>query len=167
METTEDFANKLDFIENLLLTEEEAVKSGQAPSPSLSGEKMAPAGIDITNTVVPDELMSAILGKEHKTKVVSAPKVQIAEEVEEPTVVEEEEVAAPSVMITEETAQALIPLMQNLATLIKEMTGAMTSSGSTGTNFACPQEDIYKRPTTKKKSRKGILKDSIRSKLAK
>lgn len=176
METNDDFAKTLDFIENLVLTEEDSIKSGNAPMPSPSGKKMAPAGIDISNVSVPDDLMTSILGKEYTSPLSdsstpdgifvvenTATDDNVMEKVRlvDPTLVE------PTPMITEGTAQTLIPLLENLTNLIKEMTVAMTSSGSIGTNFAGPQKDIYKRPTTKKKSRKDILKDSIRSKLAK
>jgi hypothetical protein len=86
---------------------------------------------------------------------------------------------ATPVSLTEETAQQLIPLLEEVKGLLKEMSMAATTSGQIGTNLAGPQDDEsfekveksygYKKSTRSKMSgdstKKAILKSSIANKL--
>jgi len=77
-------------------------------------------------------------------------------------------------MLAESTAQQLIPLLMDVKALLQEM----TTAGMLGTNMAGPQPAGtsfakieasygYKKPKKAKKTRKQVLKSSIRSKIKK
>tara|TARA_A100000172_G_scaffold53168_1_gene33659 strand:+ start:3192 stop:3716 length:525 start_codon:yes stop_codon:yes gene_type:complete len=164
------------FAESLILNEVSQVKTGAALPPSASSAKgLAPAGKDISHTQVPDSFMKEILGESFHSQETPA-----AEEM--PQLVWEdpgEQKEATPVSLTEETAQQLIPLLEEVKGLLKEMSMAATTSGQIGTNLAGPQDDEsfdkveksygYKKSTRSKMSgdstKKAVLKSSIANKL--
>jgi len=173
--------NIADFAEQLVLGEVTNVQSGKSLPPSQSiQEGMAPAGRDIQQTKVPDSFMQEILGDKYVSK---AP---VIEEAEMPELVwtdpEGSEPEPESQVLTEETAQQLIPLLEEVKGLLKEMTAAGTGSGDLGINMAGPQkksdswesmEKSYGYKPTKKPSlpgdstKKAVIKASIKNILSK
>ena len=165
------------FAENLVLNQVNSVREGKELPPSAQPQAgLAPAGRDIRGVEVPDSFMQEILGEQY-TPQNSEPVDSITELVwTDPN--GEEEPQAPQAL-TEETAQQLVPLLEEVKGLLKEMTAAMTSSGSIGVNLAGPQKEKdswasmekqygYKPtlpPTLPGDSRKSVLKQSIKSKL--
>jgi hypothetical protein len=161
------------FAESLILGEVDAVKSGKALPPSLATEAhKAPAGKDIRNVEVPDEFMAQILGEDYE------PAFTVVSEEEVP----EEIVETSTGLLTESTGQELVTLLNEVKTLLKEMTMAATTTGQIGVNLAGPGRKPIKgdpdysqatpSPLKKHKSnplqvRKNILKASIRSKVRK
>ena len=170
-----------DFAEQLVLGEVSNVQSGKSLPPSqIIQEGMAPAGRDIQRTEVPDSFMQEVLGDKYVSK---AP---VIEEAEMPELVwtdpEGSEPEPESQVLTEETAQQLIPLLEEVKGLLKEMTAAGTGSGNLGINLAGPQkksdswesmEKSYGYKPTKKpilpgdSTKKEVLKASIRNRLSK
>jgi hypothetical protein len=165
------------FAENLILNQISNVQEGKELPPSAQPQRgHAPAGKDIRGVDVPDSFMQEILGEQYTP--------QDSKSVDEiPQLVwtdpnGEEESQAPQAL-TEETAQQLVPLLEDVKGLLKEMTAAMTSSGSIGVNLAGPQKEKdswagmekrygyqpTKAPTLPGDSRKSVLKQSIKSKL--
>jgi len=158
-----------DFAESLILEQVNDVKSGKALPPSHSGKQQAPAGIDISKVSVPNSFMKEILGEQYTPQdeeepAKGMPKLVWVED-------EEPEQEPEPVVLTEETGSQLISLLEEVRDLLREM----TTTGMIGTNMAGPQSDAFKA-TEKKygyktcspaKSRKAILKASIKSRLKK
>jgi hypothetical protein len=137
---------------------------------------MTPAGKDISNVEVPDSFMKQILGEAHNPQDTPA-----VDEIPELVWEQPEEPQAPQ-SLTEETAQQLVPLLEEVRDLLKEMG---TTAGMMGVNLAGPGNDensyeklekgygyIKAKPSklpnlSGKKSKKAILKASIRNKLKK
>ena len=157
-----------DFAENLIIGELQDIQEGKSlPSSNIpNSPSLAPAGRDIRNTEVPNSFMSEVLGEEYtpileEEVVVEAPPVESSQE------------SSPN-LLTEATAQELIPLLMDVRNLLSEM---MTTAGSLGVNLGAPSMDISKmgkgdgyispcRASSKKKrSRKNILKQSIRDRV--
>jgi len=164
-----------DFAENLILNQVENIAEGRELPPRAGGNGLTPAGRDISKVKVPDSFMTELLGEAFHPQ--DTPTV---EEIPELVWEQPEEPKAPQAL-TEETAQQLVPLLEEVKSLLKEMSAAMTSSGQLGVNLGGTTkdneswEDIEKRagykPTTKPTlpgdSRKKVLKNAIRSKLRK
>jgi len=164
-----------DFAQNLILNQVEGIKEGKELPPSAGGNGLAPAGRDISKVKVPDSFMTELLGEAYHPQDTPA-----VEEIPEIVWEQPEEPKDPQAL-TEETAQQLVPLLEEVKNLLKEMSAAMTSSGSIGVNMAGPQKDDeswakmekgygYKSPkasTLPGDSRKKVLKNAIRSKLKK
>jgi hypothetical protein len=160
-----------DFAEQLILNQTKSIKEGKELPPQAKAEGLAPAGKDISNVDVPDSFMRSILGESFHPQ--DAPPAEAIPEL----VWSDSEPEQATQSLTEETAQELIPLLEEVRFLLKEMSSAMTTTGQIGTNMAGPQKDsgcitkdekkygyISARPAT---SRRDILKQSIRSKLRK
>ena len=117
------------FAENLILNQVNDIKTGKQLPPTVSEEKKtAPAGIDISETKVPDSFMKELLGEQfvpqQKTQVnESFPQLVWSEE--------EQEKEAEVIQLTEETGQQLIPLLEEVRDLLKEM----TTVGGLGVNL--------------------------------
>ena len=164
-----------DFAENLINEQLGGIKSGKQLPPSLGGGP-TPAGKDIRDVVVPDSFMKQVLGENFHPQDTPATDKGIPELVwTEPEAVEEPK--APE-SLTEETAQQLVPLLEEVRDLLKEMG---TTAGMMGVNLAGPGKDQESYEKMEKKygyisskpsklpgdSRKSILKQSIRNKLKK
>ena len=128
---------------------------------------LAPAGKDISNVEVPDTFMQQVLGESFHPQETPA-----AETIPE-IVWNEEEPEQPVQSLTEETAQHLVPLLEEVRDLLKEMCCG-TSSGQLGINLAGPQRDMPTDAIEKKygyisarpvKSKKDILRKSIQGRL--
>ena len=158
-----------DFAEKLILNQVGSIKEGTEVPPSAQANGMAPAGKDISKVKVPDSFMKEVLGESFH------PQDTPAEDVI-PELVWAGDEDQPSVQsLTEETAQQLVPLLEEVRDLLKEM----TTAGSLGVNMAGPQKDDEswaameksygykptKKPTLPGDSRKAVLKQSIRAKL--
>lgn len=143
------------FAESLVLEDIANIKEGKQLPPSQNQTGLAPAGVDISQTVVPDTFMKQILGEKYTPQ--EAPPVEAIPELvwTEP---EEDKPKSPE-HLTESTAKQLVPLLEEVKSLLQEMSVAMTTTGSIGTNLAGPE----KKPKTKSE----ILKASIRKKLKK
>lgn len=158
-----------DFAEQLILNQTQSIKEGKELPPQAKANGLAPAGRDISNVEVPDDFMRQVLGESFHPQDTPA-----AEAIPELVWSDAEPEQAPQ-SLTEETAQQLVPLLEEVRDLLKEMSAAATTTGQIGTNMAGPQKDdgcisktekkygyISARPAT---SKKDILKQSIRSKL--
>lgn len=154
-----------DFAEQLILNQTQSIKEGKELPPQAKANGMAPAGRDISNVEVPDDFMRQVLGESFHPQDTPA-----AEAIPELVWSDAEPEQAPQ-SLTEETAQQLVPLLEEVRDLLKEM----STAGNMGVNMAGPQKDdgcitktekkygyISARPAT---SKKDILKQSIRSKL--
>ena len=161
------------FAESLVLEQINNVQAGKELPPSAQPQKgPAPAGKDIRGVDVPDSFMKEILGEAYASQ--DAPSVDAVPELVWTDPNGEEEIQE-SQALTEETAQQLVPLLEEVKNLLKEM----TTTGMLGVNLAGPQkkEDSwasqeksygYKSSTPSKlsgDSRKTVLKNSIKSKL--
>ncbi len=164
-----------DFAEKLINEQVGGIKSGKQLPPSQSNG-MTPAGKDISNVEVPDSFMKEVLGEAFHPQDTPA-----VEEIPE-LVWSGDEGKLASQALTEETAQQLVPLLEEVRDLLKEMG---TTAGMMGVNMAGPQKDnesyeqiekgygyIKAKPSnlpnlSGKTSKKAVLKASIRSKLNK
>ncbi|MDA7494693.1 hypothetical protein N8467_01345 [bacterium] len=156
-----------DFAENLILNQTQNIKEGKESSPQMRANGLAPAGKDISNVEVPDTFMQQVLGESFHPQETPA-----AETI--PEIVWNEEEPKQSVQsLTEETAQHLVPLLEEVRDLLKEMCCG-TSSGQLGINLAGPQRDMPTDAIEKKygyisarpvKSKKDILRKSIQGRL--
>jgi len=164
-----------DFAENLILNQVENIAEGKELPPSAGGNGLAPAGRDISKVKVPDSFMTELLGEAYHPQ--DTPAVEKIPELVWTDPNDQEEPQAPQAL-TEETAQHLVPLLEEVKGLLKEMSAAMTSSGNIGVNMAGPQKGcgeswekmekgygyINAKPA---KTKKEVLKRAIRSKLKK
>jgi len=160
------------FAESLILNEVNDITTGKATLPAPGGHNLAPAGRDITNVEVPSSFMKQVLGENFHPQ-----DTQPTEVIPELVWSEPEEAPTPTV-ISEQTVQELIPLLQEVKGLLTEMMSAgATMSGDIGCNMAGSEkvstswaatEKEYGYITPKKsKTRKDVLKQSIRAKLKK
>ena len=156
-----------DFAEKLILNQVGSIKEGKELPPSVQSDGLAPAGRDISNVEVPDSFMKEVLGESFHPQ--DTPAVDAIPEL----VWNEPEQPKEPQTLTEETAQQLLPLLEEVRDLLKEMG---TTAGMMGVNLAGPgkvdtsYEKIekgygYTKPTSSGKSRKSILKQSIKAKL--
>tara|TARA_R110002020_G_scaffold106771_4_gene248316 strand:- start:9096 stop:9641 length:546 start_codon:yes stop_codon:yes gene_type:complete len=171
-----------DFAEQLVLGEVNDVQSGKTLHPSQSvQEGLAPAGKDIQRIEVPDSFMQEVLGEQY---VSQNPVIEEAAEIPELVWTDPDgnDPDPEPQSLTEETAKQLVPLLEEVKGLLKEMSMAMTGTGNLGVNMAGPQKDsdswesMEKRygykPSKKSKvpgdtTKKAVLKASIRNKLSK
>lgn len=162
-----------DFAENLISNQLEGIKTGKTLPPKLQeAAKGSPIAKDISNIEVPDDFMKQVLGESYTPK--ETPTVDSIPEL----VWTDDEAEKPIPQtLTEETAQQLVPLLEEVRTLLKEMSAGMTTTGQIGVNFAGPQNTIApeekksgyitSKPDKCSRTKKDILKQSIRSKLRK
>jgi hypothetical protein len=156
------------FAEQLILSQTQNIREGRELPPQSNNLGLAPAGKDISDVRVPDTFMRQVLGESFH------PQEAPAEESIPELVWSEDEPQQPPQSLTEETAQQLVPLLEEVRSLLKEMTMATTTTGKFGTNLAGPQSDscigkeekasgyISAKPA---KTKKDILKQSIRNKV--
>ena len=154
-----------DFAEQLILNQTKSIKEGKELPPQAKADGLAPAGRDISNVEVPDDFMRQVLGESFHPQDTPA-----AEAIPELVWSDAEPEQAPK-SLTEETAQQLVPLLEEVRDLLKEM----STAGNMGVNMAGPQKDDGCIGKTEKKygyisarpanSKKDILKQSIKSKL--
>ena len=163
-----------DFAEKLINEQVGNIKQGKQLPPS-QGSNLTPNGKDISNVVVPDSFMKQVLGESFHPQ--ETPAVEAIPEL----VWEQPEESIASETLTEETAQQLVPLLEEVKSLLKEMTAAATMSGNIGVNLGGPAKDEeswegmekkygYKKSIPSKlpgDSRKSILKNSIKNRLKK
>ena len=163
-----------DFAEKLINEQVGNIKQGKQLPPS-QGSNLTPDGKDISNVTVPDSFMKQVLGESFHPQ--ETPAVEAIPEL----VWEQPEESIASETLTEETAQQLVPLLEEVKSLLKEMTAAATMSGNIGVNLGGACEDDksyeaiekrygYKKATSSKlsgDSRKSVLKDSIKNRLKK
>ena len=165
------------FAENLILNQVQSVQEGKELPPNAQPQQgLAPAGKDIRGVDVPDAFMKEILGESFHPQ--ETPAVDAIPELVWTDPKPEEEPQVPQ-SLTEETAQQLVPLLEEVKSLLKEMSAAMTSSGSIGVNLAGPQKDDESWAIMEKgygyksakasalpgDSKKNVLKNSIKAKL--
>ena len=157
-----------DFAESLILKQTQNIKEGKEASPQMKANGLAPAGKDISNIEVPDSFMREVLGESFNPQETPA-----AETIPE-IVWTEDEPEKPVQSLTEETAQQLVPLLEEVRELLKEMCCGTTGAGQLGVNMAGPQKDTSVEKIEKKygylsaktaTSKKEVLKQSLRSKL--
>jgi|10_taG_2_1085330.scaffolds.fasta_scaffold191029_2 hypothetical protein len=162
------------FAESLILNEVSDISQGKSLPPAAQAQKgLAPAGKDISNVEVPDSFMSEVLGEGFHPQ-----EEPTADAIPELVWAEEEPQEAPKTsLISEEMAQNLVPLLEEVRDLLKEM----TTAGGLGVNMAGPQKDneswaameksygykAPKKPTLPGDSRKAVLKQAIKNKLRK
>jgi len=158
-----------DFAESLINEQVGSIKEGKSLPPSQQG--LSPAGRDISNVEVPDSFMKQVLGEQFHPQ--DTPAADAIPEIvwEEPEATQEPK--APE-SLTEETAQQLVPLLEEVRDLLKEMG---TTTGMLGVNMAGPQKDNESYEKMEKrygyisakpaKTRSEVLKQSIRNKLKK
>ena len=165
-----------DFAESLINEQVQNIKGGKELPPSAQKSTwapLAPAGKDISEVKIPDSFMQEVLGESFHTQEEPAatglPELTWAEE--------EPQAPANPELISEDTARSLVPLLEEVRDLLKEM----TTAGALGVNMAGPQKDNeswaameksygYKastKPTLPGDSRKAVLKQAIKSKLRK
>jgi len=167
--------NISNFAENLILNEVKQVTEGKVLPPSVRPQSgLAPAGRDISRTQVPDSFMKEILGEaftpQETPPVDAIPELVWTDPSEE---VPEQEPQQSMQSLTEETAQQLVPLLEEVKSLIKEMTAAMTGSGNIGVRLGGTKTDDESWDEIeqqggygkKMKSRLGINLPSCKSKL--
>lgn len=158
-----------DFAEKLILNQVGSIKEGTELPPSANRSGMSPAGRDISNVEVPDSFMKEILGESFH------PQDTPADDAIPELVWDGEEPQETPQALTEETAQQLVPLLEEVRNLLKEM----TTAGMMGVNLGGPAKDNAswekmekgygyqptKKPTLPGNSKKEVLKQSIRSKI--
>ena len=158
-----------DFAEQLILNQTQSIKEGKELPPQAKSRGLAPAGRDISNVEVPDTFMREVLGESFHPQD-TPPADSIPE-----LVWSEAEPEKPAQSLTEETAQQLVPLLEEVRDLLKEMSAAATTTGQIGVNLAGSQNSdscigkeekkygyISARPATSKKK---ILQQSIRNRV--
>mgnify|MGYP003624747149 FL=1 len=163
-----------DFAENLILNQVENIREGKELPPTAEGNGLTPAGRDISKVKVPDSFMTELLGEAYHPQE-TPPAKEIPELVwQDP---EESEEAKTPQSLTEETAQQLVPLLEEVKSLLKEM----TTAGMMGVNLGGTSKDSeswekvekgngYKASKASKlpgDSRKKVLKSAISAKLRK
>ena len=154
-----------DFAEQLILNQTKSIREGKELPPQAKTDGLAPAGRDISNVEVPDDFMREVLGESFHPQDTPA-----VDAIPELVWSDAEPEQAPQ-SLTEETAQQLVPLLEEVRDLLKEM----STTGMMGVNMAGPQKDDERISKTEKNygyisarpanSRKDILKQSIRNKL--
>ena len=155
-----------DFAENLILNQVNSIKEGKELPPNVESNGLTPAGRDISKVKVPDSFMTELLGEAYHPQ--DTPTVKEIPELVWTDPEESEEPKAPQ-SLTEETAQQLVPLLEEVKSLLKEM----TTAGMMGVNMGGTSKDSVSWEKvergngyiTPKTSRKDVLKKAIKGKL--
>jgi len=159
-----------DFAERLINEQVGNIREGKQLPPTHSVGS-APAGRDVSKVTVPDAFMKEILGESftpQETPTTDSIPELVWSDSEEPKA---------SQALTEETAQQLVPLLEEVKSLLKEM----TTAGMMGVNMGGTTKDSeswekmeksygYKSSKSSKlpgDSRKKVLKSAISAKLRK
>lgn len=162
-----------DFAESLIQEQVNNVRSGKELPPNVVSKQkgLAPAGIDISKTKVPNSFMKEILGEQFTPQeaepVDSIPELQWNDPSKKESKKEPQQ-------LTEETAKQLFPLLEEVRDLLKEMCCG-TTTGMLGTTMGGAKGDyasgiekkygyIQSKPAPAK-TRKQVLKASIKAKL--
>lgn len=155
-----------DFAASLIEGDIKNIQEGKAISPNMNQNtpEVEAGQKDIRTVEVPDEFMQSLLGESYNPNPWPS---QELEQYEEPEVEASNALTGeplPSAgLLTESQGNEIISLLQEVKGMIEEMT---TSSGMGGTNFAGPCETNPSKPK-KKRTRKDVLKESLRSKVKK
>ena len=162
-----------DFAEQLINEQVGSIREGKELLPGASQKGLAPAGKDISKVKVPDSFMQEVLGESFHPQ-----DTPTTDSIPELVWSDPEESEAPPQdpqVLTEETIKQLVPLLEEVRDLLREMTAASTFSGNIGTSMAGPQKDSNSWAKIEKKygyltakpakTRKQVLKQSIRCKL--
>ena len=156
-----------DFAASLIQGDIEAIREGKQPSPrrDRSTPEVSPAQKDISQVEVPEGFMKSLLGEEYNPNPWPSEELAEYEEPEaEPSSPLTGEPLPTASLLTESQGNEIIDLLLEVKGLIKEMTG--TFSGALGSNFAGPEATNPKpRRNQRKKSRKDVLKESLRYKM--
>lgn len=132
-----------DFAENLILNQTQNIQEGKELPPNLAeaqAKSGAPADRDITGVDVPDDFMKQVLGEGfHPQETPAAETMPEVVWTDSETEAEEAQPAPQS--LTEETAQQLVPLLEEVRDMLKEMmTAGTTTTGQIGVNLAGPEK---------------------------
>tara|TARA_R110002110_G_scaffold59104_8_gene167533 strand:+ start:2943 stop:3542 length:600 start_codon:yes stop_codon:yes gene_type:complete len=122
-----------DFAESLINEQVSNIREGTELPPSLAdaSRRAAPAGVDISTTVVPESMRQEILGESYIPK---------KEEEIQPFVIEEEVEESPPILL-EERVDELVSLLKEVKEMLSEMMGTTTTTGMGGINFAPHQKE--------------------------
>jgi len=165
-----------DFAESLIMTQTQNIQEGKELPPDLadaqarSGE---PAAKDITQVDVPDDFMKQVLGEGFHPQD-TPPAESMPEIVWTDSEQEEEQKPTPQTL-TEETAQQLVPLLEEVRDMLKEMmTVGTTTTGQVGPNMGPAASDPmgkderdngYVRLSSSKPKRKPTSKQKLADRL--
>jgi hypothetical protein len=166
-----------DFAENLILNQTQNIQEGKELPPNLADAQAksgAPAGRDISQVDVPDDFMKQVLGEGFHPQE-TPPAETMPEVVWTDSETEAEEAQPAPQTLTEETAQQLVPLLEEVRNMLKEMmTTGTTTTGQIGVNMAGPQSDPladeerkngYVRLSSSKPKRKPTSKQKLADRL--
>jgi len=151
-----------DFAASLIEGDIQQIKEGKEVSPRMDKNtpKVDPNQRDITQVEVPDDFReAAMLGESYNPTWPSQELDQYEAPAEQPSSPLTGEPLPVPGLLTESQGVEIISLLQEVKGLIQEM----TTAGALGVNFAGPSA-TNPRPK-KKKNRKDILKESLRSKV--
>lgn len=162
-----------DFAESLILNQVNNVRRGKELPPNINAKTngLAPAGIDISKTKVPDSFMKQILGEQFTPQ--DAEPVDSIPELVWNEINRDKPKAEPQ-QLTEETAKELFPLLEEVRDLLREMCCG-TTAGMLGTKMGDAKGEyvakiekkygyIQSKPAPAK-TRKAVLKASIKNRL--
>ena len=157
-----------DFASDLIAGDIASIREGKEVSPRMDRPtpKVEANQKDITKVAVPDNFMKAILGESY---VPEEPWVsnELSQLDIDPPIKEPEtnfltgELAPVAGLLTESQGDSIISLLKEL----KDMISEMTTSGAIGVNFAGPAATNPK--SKRKKSKKDVLKESLRARMSK
>lgn len=146
-----------DFAESLIMTQTQNIQEGKELPPDLadaqarSGE---PAAKDITQVDVPDDFMKQVLGEGFHPQD-TPPAESMPEIVWTDSETEAEEAQPAPQSLTEETAQQLVPLLEEVRDMLKEMmTVGTTTTGQLGHNMGPAPSD----PMGKEERKSGYVR---------
>ena len=151
-----------DFAASLIEGDLELIKEGKAlpPRRDKNTPKVSPDQRDISQVEVPDDFREAvILGESYTPTWPSQELDQYEEPEEQPTSPLTGEPLPSAGLLTESQGNEIISLLQEVKGMIEEM----TTAGALGVNFAGPAATNPSRK--KKKTKKDVLKESLRSKV--
>ena len=131
-----------DFAENLILNQTQNIQEGKELPPNLADAQAksgAPAGRDISQVDVPDDFMKQVLGEGFHPQ--DTPPAETMPEIvwTDPETEAEEAQPVPQTL-TEETAQQLVPLLEEVRDMLKEM----VFTGDIGVNMGPAPSDPMK-----------------------
>ena len=161
-----------DFAENLILNQTQNIQEGKELPPNLADAQAksgAPAGRDISQVDVPDDFMKQVLGEGFHPQD-TPPAETMPEIVWTDSETEAEEAQPVPQTLTEETAQQLVPLLEEVRNLLKEMTTCGSISANMGPAPSDPMKDErdngYVRLSSNKPKRKPTRKQTLADRLS-
>ena len=166
-----------DFAENLILNQTQNIQEGKELPPNLADAQAksgAPAGRDISQVDVPDDFMKQVLGEGFHPQD-TPPAETMPEIVWTDSETEAEEAQPVPQTLTEETAQQLVPLLEEVRNMLKEMmTVGTTTTGQLGATMGpAPSDPMgkderdngYVRLSSNKLKRKPTRKQELADRL--